>query len=93
MLRPAVRIPPQLRLDAALKHPSIPSTVAAAALATLGLSQTATAGELTWEGHYRARAELFDSLSLSNTNPNAEESQWSMDHRARLQPPTNPSQG
>ena len=52
----------------------------------LAASPTAHAGELVWDGHYRARGELFDSLSLSDTNPAAEGSQWSMDHRLRLQP-------
>lgn len=52
----------------------------------LAASPTAHAGELVWDGHYRARGELFDSLSLSDTNSAAEGSQWSMDHRLRLQP-------
>jgi len=48
--------------------------------------QSVHATELTWEGHYRARAELLDSLSLSTTNENAEGASSSFDHRLRLQP-------
>jgi hypothetical protein len=55
-------------------------------LPLLAASPSARAGELVWDGHYRARGEMFDSLSLSDTNPNAEGAQWSMDHRLRLQP-------
>ena len=52
----------------------------------LAASTTAHAGELVWDGHYRARGEVFDSLSLSDTNTAAEGSQWTTDHRLRLQP-------
>jgi hypothetical protein len=69
-----------------LKHTTPLPAVALATLALMTLPGSASAGELTWDGHYRARAELFDSLSLSETNPNAEASQWTIDHRARLQP-------
>lgn len=55
-------------------------------LPLLAASSSAQAGELIWDGHYRARGEMFDSLSLSDVNPNAEGAQWSMDHRLRLQP-------
>lgn len=59
------------------------------ALAALGLSATALpaqAAELAWDGFYRARAEYFNSLSLSNTNTNAEGAALAFDHHARLQP-------
>lgn len=77
---------PSVRLDAALKHlpPSAVAGLSAAAL--LVLPQSALAGELTWDGFYRARGEFFDSLSLSNVNPNTEGGAWTIDHRARIQP-------
>ena len=46
----------------------------------------AHATEVVWDGHYRARGEIFDSLSLSDTNPNAEGAAWHMDHRFRVRP-------
>ncbi len=54
-------------------------------LATAALS-TAHATEVVWDGHYRARGEFFDSLSLSDTNSNAEGAAWTMNHRLRLRP-------
>jgi len=53
-----------------------------------GLASTAHATEVVWDGHYRARGEFFDSLSLSDTttNANAEGAAWHMDHRLRLRP-------
>jgi hypothetical protein len=50
------------------------------------LLSPAQATEVVWDGHYRARGEIFDSLSLSETNPNAEGAAWHMDHRFRLRP-------
>jgi hypothetical protein len=54
------------------------------------LSPVARATELTWEGHYRARGQFFDSLSVSSNtsdgNPLAEGTALSFDHRLRLQP-------
>jgi len=46
----------------------------------------AHAAELEWVGHYRARGLLFDSLSLSDTNPQAEGTSNLLDHRLRLEP-------
>lgn len=46
----------------------------------------AQAAELTWNGGYRARGLLFDSLSLSDTNSQAEGTSNLIDHRLRLQP-------
>ena len=47
---------------------------------------TADAAELIFDGHYRSRAQFFNSLSLSDTNPNAEGGAAYIDHRLRLQP-------
>lgn len=55
-------------------------------LALLLLSANAPAAELTWQGFYRGRALLYDSLSLSSTNPNAEGTSNSFDHRLLLRP-------
>lgn len=55
-------------------------------IALLFLSAPALAGELTWEGFYRGRGLLFDSLSLSDSNPNAEGTSNSFDHRLLLRP-------
>ncbi|MEL6345435.1 MAG: hypothetical protein AAFV53_20170, partial [Myxococcota bacterium] len=48
----------------------------------------ANAAELVFEGHYRARGQFFNSLSLADTqaNENAEGSALLIDHRLRLQP-------
>lgn len=46
----------------------------------------AHAGELTWEGFYRGRGLLYDSLSLSTANPNAEGTSTVFDHRLDLRP-------
>ncbi|MFH1464289.1 MAG: hypothetical protein ABIO70_07870 [Pseudomonadota bacterium] len=46
----------------------------------------ARAAELEWAGHYRARGLLYDSLSLSDTNPQAEGTSNLLDHRLRLEP-------
>jgi hypothetical protein len=59
------------------------------------VSPVAGATELTWDGHYRARGQFFDSLSLSNSAlelaPEDAELEpegvaMSFDHRFRLQP-------
>ena len=47
---------------------------------------TANAAELIWDGHYRARSQIYNSLSLSDTNPNSEGVAFYTDHRLRLQP-------
>ena len=52
----------------------------------LTLAQPAQATELTFDGYYRSRGELFNSLSLSGTNEDAEGASSSFDHRLRLQP-------
>ena len=46
----------------------------------------AHATELLWEGHYRTRADIFDSLSLSAENAQAEGLSSALNHRARLAP-------
>lgn len=55
-------------------------------LLTLLAATPAGAVEVAWNGHYRARGLLYDSLSLSRTNELAEGTSTSMDHRFRLQP-------
>ena len=59
------------------------------------VSPVAGATELTWEGHYRARGQFFDSLSVSNSDSeldlpddglDPEGVAMSFDHRFRLQP-------
>ena len=47
---------------------------------------SAPAAEVVWDGHYRARGQYFNSLSLSNTNTNTEGAAALIDHRLRLQP-------
>jgi len=51
----------------------------------LAFSQ-AQAADVIWNGHYRMRGQRFDSLSLSDTNPNAEGDATGATHRLRLQP-------
>ncbi len=46
----------------------------------------ASAAQLEWAGHYRARGLLYNSLSLSDSNENAEGTSSLVDHRLRLQP-------
>jgi limonene-1,2-epoxide hydrolase len=46
----------------------------------------AGATELVWEGYYRARGSIFNSLSLSDTNAYAEGTSNSFDHRLLLRP-------
>ncbi len=55
-------------------------------LLPLVLAPSAEATELTFDGYYRARGELFNSLSLSNSNEDAEGASSSFDHRLRLEP-------
>lgn len=55
-------------------------------LLTALISSPAHATELTWEGYYRARGLLYNSLSLSDTNAQAEGTSNSFDHRLLLQP-------
>ena len=58
------------------------------------VSPVAGATELTWEGHYRARGQFFESLSVANADSlneaevelDAEGLAMSFDHRFRLQP-------
>lgn len=66
-----------------LKRPLPP--FAAAVLAGF-LPSKAMATELVWDGHYRTRFHLFDSLSVSNENPRSEGAAVHMDHRLRLRP-------
>jgi hypothetical protein len=53
---------------------------------SLALSSFSHAAEVKWNGFYRARAQRFDSLSLSDTNPNAEGISSAITHRFRLEP-------
>lgn len=55
-------------------------------LTALLSSSPASAMELTWEGYYRARGLLYDSLSLSNTNAASEGTSNYLDHRLLLRP-------
>jgi hypothetical protein len=55
-------------------------------LALLTATPGASAAQLEWAGHYRARGLLYDSLSLSDTNAQAEGTSNLFDHRLRLQP-------
>ena len=69
-----------------MKHSQTPALAGLSALALLAWSPELAAAEVTWDGFYRGRAEFFDSLSLTNANPNGEGGAWTMDHRARIQP-------
>lgn len=46
----------------------------------------ASAAEVVWDGHYRGEMHFYDSLSLSNTNANAEGASSWFEHKARLRP-------
>ena len=50
------------------------------------LTTKVEAAELFWDGMYRIRGQSFNSLSLSQTNPNAEGNSQSINHRLFLQP-------
>jgi hypothetical protein len=65
-----------------------------ALLASAFVPAPARAGELVWDGFYRARGEAFDSLSLSDRdgNPNAEGASSFIDHRFTLRPTWNISE-
>lgn len=52
----------------------------------LAAATSAHAAELTWEGFYRGRGLIFDSLSLSTTNEYAEGTSHYFDHRLLLKP-------
>lgn len=55
-------------------------------LLLLSLSMPASATELVWEGYYRGRGYVFDSLSLSDSNAYAEGTSNYFDHRLLLRP-------
>ncbi len=55
-------------------------------VALLSALPGASAAQLEWAGHYRARGLLYDSLSLSDSNSQAEGTSNLVDHRLRLQP-------
>lgn len=55
-------------------------------LLALALPFPAAAAEVVWDGHYRAEGHFYDSLSLSDTNTNAEGVSAWFDHKARLRP-------
>ncbi|MEC8378866.1 MAG: hypothetical protein VXZ96_01010 [Myxococcota bacterium] len=50
------------------------------------LSQYSHGAEAKWNGFYRARAQRFNSLSLSDTNPYSEGAASTITHRFRLEP-------
>ncbi|HJN72691.1 MAG TPA: hypothetical protein QGF58_02040 [Myxococcota bacterium] len=52
----------------------------------LTLLTTASAAEVEFHGHYRARGLIYDSLSLSEDNPNLLGRTSFVDHRLRLSP-------
>lgn len=56
------------------------------ALTLLAHAPAVDAAQLEWRGHYRARGLIYDSLSLSDTNPQAEGTRHLLDHRLRLEP-------
>ncbi|NOY27407.1 MAG: hypothetical protein GXP62_16195 [Oligoflexia bacterium] len=49
-------------------------------------TRPAHAAELVWDGHYRAEGHIYDTLSLSRDNANAEGAASWIDHKARLRP-------
>lgn len=55
-------------------------------LALLFTSTSVQAAELTWDGHYRARGLLYDSLSLSQEFADTEGTRAYVDHRFRISP-------
>ncbi len=55
-------------------------------LGCLTLLSSAEATQLSWDGHYRTRAQYFNSLSLSESNPLSEGASRETTHRLRLQP-------
>lgn len=52
----------------------------------LTVAAPASATELVWEGYYRGRGYVFDSLSLSDDNERAEGTSNWFDHRLMLRP-------
>ena len=52
----------------------------------LALMNPASATELTWEGYYRARGLLYNSLSMSESNELSEGTSNYFDHRLLLRP-------
>ena len=50
------------------------------------LSNPAHAADVFWEGMYRLRGQYFDTLSLSDSNSDAEGASNLLTHRLRLQP-------
>lgn len=55
-------------------------------LFALLLPTASQAAELDWNGYYRARGLIYDSLSVSETNPLSEGTSNLLDHRLRLEP-------
>ncbi len=55
-------------------------------LALLLLPSPASATEITWDGFYRGRATMFDSLSMSDTNDATEGASNLLDHRFSVRP-------
>ncbi len=59
----------------------------------LALANPVNAADVFWSGQYRARGWMYNSLSLSESNPNAEGKSAGMDHHLRLQPSWRINQG
>lgn len=80
------------RALAAAARRSVASAAPALAVCSLAAGffvigpRSAQAAEVSWEGFYRARGDVFNTLSLSDTNTAAEGAAWTMDHRMRLRP-------
>ena len=55
-------------------------------LLAVSLAAPLSAAEVEWAGEYRARGLLYDSLSLSRDNDQAEGTSSLIDHRFRLRP-------
>lgn len=55
-------------------------------LPVVAVPLSAQATELTWDGFYRGRGLVYDSLSLSDTNNHAEGTADVFDHRLSLRP-------
>ena len=55
-------------------------------LPLFALLSTANGAELFWDGHYRAQAHLYRSLSLSESNPNRIQQIDYLNHWLKLNP-------
>ena len=55
-------------------------------LLAIALTPTVSAAEVVWDGHYRADANAFQTLSLSADNENSEGLSAIVDHQLQLRP-------